>query len=163
MKKIFSYRNSLMACVIGGLLGVVTCFVGIYLLSTLQAAPTVSAMSKVSHYLWLVKGNILCLLLLSIFWIIHLVFHHKKSMKEWIPILFTWICFVVSILAWPTLNQVHQVLLHPTMLNLLSIMDLKQAKMNHMILLLVIGIFGMLVNGILSMIYLMQIHNKTQS
>ena len=163
MKKIFSYRNSLMACVVGGLLGLATCFVGIYLLSTLSAAPTVSAMSTVSHYLWLVKGNILCLLLLSIFWIIHLVFHHKKSMKEWIPILFTWICFVVSILAWPTLNQVHQVLLHPTMLNLLSIMDLKQAKMNHMIILLVIGIFGMLVNGIFSMIYLMQIHNKTQS
>ncbi len=163
MKKILTYRNSLIACVVSGLLGLVTCFVGVYFLSTLSAAPTVSAMGTVSNYLWLVKGNILCLLVLSIFWIIHLVFNHKKPIKEWIPILFTWICFVVSILAWPTLNQVHQVLLHPTMLNLLSIMDLKQAKMNHMIILLVIGIFGMLVNSILSMIYLMQIYNKTQS
>ena len=160
MKKIFSYRNSLMACVVGGLLGLATCFVGIYLLSTLQAAPTVSAMSKVSNYLWLVKANILALLILSMVWIIHLVPDHKKSIKDWIPIGLTWICLVVCTLAWPTLNQVHQVLLHPTMLHLLSIMDLKQAKMNHMILLLVIGIFGMLVNGILSMMYLMQIHNK---
>ena len=117
-------------------------------------------MSKVSNYLWLVKANILALLILSMVWIIHLVPDHKKSIKDWIPIGLTWICLVVCTLAWPTLNQVHQVLLHPTMLHLLSIMDLKQAKMNHMILLLVIGIFGMLVNGILSMMYLMQIHNK---
>lgn len=160
MKKIFSYRNSLIACVIGGLLSVVTCFVGVYLLSTLSAAPTVSAMGKVSKYLWLVKGNILVLLILTIIWILHLIKDHKKSIKDWIPILLTWICLVFCVLAWPTLNQVHHVLINPTMLNLLSIMDLKQAKLNHMIILLVCGIFGMLVNGILSMIYLLQMHNQ---